>query len=160
MRPALSPLLSQSGRVWGTTTHARHTRAMREPLGATSHKRVALARQDRRRGPLTFSHRNSPDCYLRSMVCIKHACSYPPARRRGLLSSSRRDSAQSCVACPEDNKSSAKALELTMYPNNWYARPVAARLRRIRLCQAHEVAGATGSTFVCFTTSFLFVSLG
>ena len=33
----------------------------------------------------------------------------------------------------EDNQSSAKALELTMYPNNWYARPVAARLRRIRL---------------------------
>ena len=66
-------------------------------------------------------------------MCIKHARSYPPARRRGLLSSSRRDSAQSCVACPEDNQSSAKALALTMYPNNWYTRPVAARLRRIRL---------------------------
>ena len=64
---------------------------------------------------------------------MMHACSYPPARRRGLLVEPPRLRPKLRCMPAEDNQSSAKALELTTYPNNWYTRPVAARLRRIRL---------------------------
>ena len=81
-----------------------HTRVT---LGATRQATRPLAAL----APFRFSHRNSTDCYLRAMVCIMHACSYPPAG--AACSSSRRASAQSCVVCPGRHQSSAKALELT-----------------------------------------------
>jgi hypothetical protein len=64
--------------------HDKH--AVREPLGAISHRRVARKRQGlAMRSPHTcaFPTENSTDCYLRVMICIMHACI--PARRRGRL---------------------------------------------------------------------------
>ena len=48
-----SPNLDSTGPGWWGLGHDKH--AVREPLGATSHARVALARRDRRRGHLTLA---------------------------------------------------------------------------------------------------------